>query len=80
MRHLLYYIVLLAAVLLTACTSDVVNDREQPLPEGMGRIRITITTPENVATTRAVRQPNAWEDPDHEWERVQTFRVLICDK
>ena len=79
MRHLLYYIVLLAAVLLTACTSDVVNDREQPLPEGMGRIRITITTPENVATTRAVRQPNAWEDPDHEWERLQTFRVLICD-
>ena len=78
MKHLFHYMALLAAVLMTACASDDVNDSEQPLPEGMGRIRITITAPESAMTTRAVRQPNAWEDPDHEWERLQTLRILIC--
>lgn len=65
-------------LMVAACSSesDTVKDEPQPLPEGMGRIRVTICTPEH-AQTRAV---NAipWEDPDHEWERLQTFRILIC--
>ncbi len=79
-RHLIYYMTLLAALLLTAaCADNDANNSEETLPEGMGRIRITITAPENATTTRAVRQPNAWEDPDHDWERLQTFRILICN-
>ena len=78
-RHLIYYMTLLAALLLTAaCADNDANNSEENLPEGMGRIRITITTPENATTTRAVRQPNAWEDPDHEWEQLQTLRIFIC--
>jgi hypothetical protein len=86
-KRLSYYITLLAAVLLTACAGDEATDNEQPLPEGMGRIRITICTPESASTrsvggdlqspTRAVNA-TPWEDPDHEWERLQTFRIFIC--
>ena len=79
-----YYITLLAVVLLSACSSDEATN-EQPLPEGMGRIRITICTPETVGgdsqspISRAVNTTTIWLDPDHEWERLQTFRILICD-
>lgn len=69
------------ALLLAACSSDseVTTDHQQPLPEGMGRIRITICTPEdNPDLTRAVNA-TPWEAPDHEWERLQTFRILICN-
>ena len=69
------------ALLLAACSSDseVTTDHRQPLPEGMGRIRITICTPEdNPDLTRAVNA-TPWEAPDHEWERLQTFRILICN-
>lgn len=79
-KRLYYYMTLLVVVLLTACSSDETINNEEPLPEGMGRIRITITTPENAAgSTRAVNAV-PWEDPDHEWERLQTFRILICQK
>ena len=80
---------LLAAVLLTACSSDEATDTEQPLPEGMGRISITICAPETVGTTtRAVYEEDAdnrvhdfpWEAPDHEWEKLKTFRVYICNE
>lgn len=79
-KSLSCYMALLVGVLLMGgCASDTVGDSEQPLPDGKGRIRITISTPENTpAATRAVRQPNAWQDPDHEWEKLQTFRILIC--
>lgn len=66
---------------MAACSSDseVTTDHRQPLPEGMGRIRITICTPEdNPDLTRAVNA-TPWEEPDHEWERLQTFRILICN-
>ena len=67
------------ALLMAACSSDTVTD-EQPLPEGMGRIRITICTPEaNPELTRAVNTTTPWLEPDHEWERLQTFRILICN-
>ena len=67
-------------VLMAACSSDTVTDNEEPLPEGMGRIRITICTPEdNPELTRAVNTSTTWLEPDHEWERLQTFRILICN-
>ena len=67
-------------VLMAACSTDTVTDKEEPLPEGMGRIRITICTPEaNPELTRAVNV-NPWEDPDHSWEWLHSFRILIFDK
>ena len=78
-KHLIYYMTLLATVLLSACSSDETTDTEQPLPEGMGRIRMAICTPEAL-TTRAVAKPNAWETPDHDWEIIQSYRILICDE
>ena len=77
-KRLFRYATLLAAVLLTACTDNEAAVADEPLPEGMGRIHITICTPEdNPNLTRAVNA-SPWEDPDHEWERLQTFRILIC--
>lgn len=68
------------ALLLASCSSDTAND-EQPLPEGMGRIRITICTPENnPELTRAVNTTTPWLEPDHEWEKLHSFRILIFDK
>lgn len=77
---------LMAMLLMVACTSDVTTDNEEPLPEGMGRIRITICSPECIGGTRAVEEDpsqqgvheNPWETPDHEWERLQSFRIYIC--
>ena len=80
--RLLTPLFVLMALLMVACSSDseVTTDQQQPLPEGMGRIRITICTPEdNPDLTRAVNA-TPWEAPDHEWERLQTFRILICSK
>ena len=78
-RHyiLLTPLLVLMALLMAACSGDVATD--ESLPEGMGRIRITIATPEYFAgTTRSVNA-NPWEDPDHSWETIQTFKILICD-
>lgn len=80
-RHYIFLIPLfvLMALLMAACSSDVATDEPQPLPEGMGRIRISISTPEyNTNLTRAVGNP-VWEDPDHDWEELHSFRILICD-
>jgi hypothetical protein len=64
---------------MAACSTDTVTDKEEPLPEGMGRIRITICTPEaNPDQTRAVNV-EPWEAPDHDWEKLQSYRILICD-
>lgn len=82
-KRLFRYATLLAAVLLTACSGNEAADTELPLPEGKGCIRLTICSPENGGNstkspiTRAVNA-TPWEDPDHEWEKLQTFRILIC--
>ena len=76
-KHLIYYMSLLATVLLSGCASDEMTDIEQPLPEGMGRLRVTLCAPENATTTRGVNVV-PWEDPDHAWEQLKTFRILIC--
>lgn len=68
-------------VLVAACSNDTATEEPRPLPEGMGRIRITICAPENnPELTRAVNTTTTWLNPDHEWERLQTFRILICKK
>ena len=82
-RHYIFLIPLLVlmALLMVACStdSDLATDDTKPLPEGMGRIRITICTPEaNPNLTRAVNA-TPWEEPDHDWEKLHTFRILIFD-
>jgi hypothetical protein len=78
-KHLIYYMSLLATVLLSACTDNDATIADEPLPDGMGRIRIAISSPEIVGggTTRGVNTV-PWEDPDHEWEKLQNFRIYIC--
>lgn len=77
---LLLPLLVLMALLTVACSSDTATADEQPLPEGMGRIRITICTPEaNPDMTRAVNLV-PWEEPDHDWEKLHSFRILIFDK
>ena len=73
---------LLVAMLLSGCTDKEAIDSEEPLPEGMGRLRIAICTPENNPdlATRAVNTATTWLDPDHEWERLHSFRILICNE
>lgn len=78
--RLLTPLFVLMALLMAACSNDSeVISEEQSLPEGMGRIRITICTPEaNPNLTRAVNV-NPWEAPDHDWEKLQSYRILICN-
>lgn len=79
--RLLTPLFVLMALLMAACSSDsdLATDDTKPLSEGMGRIRITICTPEaNPDLTRAVGSP-AWENPDHDWELLHSFRILIFD-
>ena len=70
----------LLALLMTGCSNEVAPDNgPQAQPDGTGRICVTIATPEATpGLTRAVVSP-FWEAPDHEWEKIQTFRILICD-
>ena len=90
-KRLLYFLTLLVVVLLSACSDDTATDEvQQPLPDGMGCIRITVCTPENNPDlTRAVNEDVSnpenrvhdypWEAPDHDWEKLKTFRIFICD-
>ena len=69
------------AMLVAACSSDVTTDEPEPLPEGMGRIRISICTPENNPNiTRAVNTTSTWLEPNQNWEKLHSFRILIFDK
>lgn len=77
-NRIFIWLLVLTTALTTACTGEA-TDNEEPLPEGMGRIRVTICSPEKApGQTRAVNA-EPWEVPDHEWEKLQTFRILICD-
>lgn len=80
LKRYFHYMIGLMAIMATACSSNDATEAELSMPEGMGRIRITISTPEsNPDLTRAVSTATTWLAPDHEWERLQTFRILICD-
>ena len=75
------FLIGLTAMLMVACSEDVATGESQTLPEGMGRIRISICTPEsNPNLTRAVNATTPWIVPDHDWETIQTFKILICDE
>lgn len=67
------------SILAAACTTDVESDEQLPLSDGMGRIKLTLCTPEsNPDLTRAVNV-DPWEEPDHDWEVMHSYRVLICN-
>ena len=87
-RHyiLLTPLFVLMGLLMAACSEEVASDGQESLPEGMGRIRITICTPENNPDlTRAVYEDEngpghdyPWIVPDHDWEKLQSYRILFC--
>lgn len=77
---LLIPLYVLMALLTAACSKDMATDEAEPLPEGMGRICITICTPEaNPDLTRAVNTTTPWEEPDQIWEWLHSYRILICN-
>ena len=77
--HLSYSVELLAAMLLSACAGNDAIETEEPLPDGMGRLQVTVTT--RSVTEDPTKDPvheNPWETPDHEWEVMHSLRVIIC--
>lgn len=77
--HLSYSIALLAAVLLSACAGNDATETEEPLPDGMGRLQVTVTTRAVTEDPdKAAVHENPWETPDHEWEVMHSLRVIIC--
>lgn len=80
-KRLLKPLLVVIAILLAACSSDTATDESAPLPDGMGRIRISICTPENNSDiTRAVNTTTTWLEPNQNWEKLHSFRILIFDK
>ena len=80
-KRLFRYMTLLAALLLpAACSDDKADYNELPMPEGTGRISLCISTPELPSGhTRAVNTETTWLDPDHDWEKLQSVRIFICN-
>jgi hypothetical protein len=72
---------LLAAMLLpAACSDDKADYNELTMPEGTGRISLCISTSELPSGhTRAVNTETTWLDPDHDWEKLQSVRIFICN-
>lgn len=82
--HLSYSVALGAAVLLSACSGNDATETEDPLPDGMGRLQVTVTTravneydPNDSNHPQAVHE-FPWENPDHLWEVMHSLRVIIC--
>jgi len=86
--QLSFSVALLAVLLLAACADNETVSNEEPLPDGYGRIRITVCTPENSQSqkTRGVYEDDSdnavheypWETPNHDWEVMHSLRVFIC--
>ena len=77
--YLSYSVALLAAVLLSACAGNDTTETEEPLPDGMGRLKVTVTTRAVYEDPdKAAVHENPWETPDHEWEVMHSLRVIIC--
>lgn len=65
----------LVSTLLTACAADD-SSHDEPLPDGMGRLRIAVAAADDSPTRGVNATP--WQAADHAWEQLQTFRVIIC--
>lgn len=82
--HLSFSVALLTVMLLSACSNDDAIKSDDPLPDGMGRIHLTVTTravneydPNDPNHPQAVHE-FPWENPDHLWEVMHSLRVIIC--
>ena len=66
-----------AALLCTACSDDDSNTTiDKSLPEGYGRLTLTITTPE-ATTTRATT--GNWLDGTEEERAIKSYHILVCE-
>ena len=71
---------LAAALLTAACTDEpgLGGTAQQPLPEGYGRLQLTIATPEDVLT-RAVDTTNPWLEGSDDERAIKSYYLLICN-
>ncbi len=78
MRRLRYtYLVgmFFAALLLVGCSEE--EQQQEKLPDGYGRLAITISTPEAVHT-RAVDPTNPWLEGTEDERSIKSYHLLIC--
>ncbi len=76
MRHIYLLAILLATLLATSCADD---DRQaaDTIPDGYGRLAITISTPE-AAQTRAVSTSLPWLEGTNEERAIMSYHLLVC--
>ncbi len=77
MRHIYLFAALLAVLLATGCAED---DRQadNSIPDGYGRLTITISTPE-ATHTRAVDTTTPWLQGTPEERAIHNYHLLVCD-
>ncbi len=76
MRYIYLFATLLAVLLATGCAEDDWQ-AEEVIPDGYGRLAITICTPE-AAQTRGVVSPY-WLEGEPEERAINSYVILICD-
>ena len=78
MRHIFQIGTLLTALMAVGCADNDRQQMEEQLPEGYGRLAITISTPEAVGTTRAVNTTTSWLQGTEDERSIKSYHLLIC--
>lgn len=73
------FLVLLSAWLaVVGCSDDSSLPTEEPIPEGYGRLQLTVGTPDGLAT-RAVSTTTPWLQGTDEERAIRSYHLLMCD-
>ena len=76
MRHIYLLAIMLATLLATSCADDE-RQSADAIPDGYGRLAITIRTPET-ARTRAVDTTTPWLQGTEEERAIKSYHLLVC--
>ena len=77
MKHIYLFAMLLATLLATSCADD---DRQaaDAIPDGYGKLTVTISTPE-AAKTRAVSTTTPWLQGSLDERAIKSYHLLVCN-